>query len=565
MEEIDLANKKKKKKNQASIPMPGVPVKQTPAPKRESRVPSWLKKPWVIAVSALLLVGMVVGIVFGAIAIANRPFDFIATDLSRYVPLLRSDYEDLTIEIDLDHVTEADVERRILQTLVANKNKTALYNGTSDRNRPIALGDMVKIWYRGYYMEDGKRVEFDGGNNIVSENTTEENRTLEIGAGSFVAGFEQGLIGIVPEDYSDLVKITKGEIGASDTVYLRMSATFPDGTTYKNKTVKVDLSDPMLEEKFGVGFAERVVGKSIGNMLGSFTTELRGASAGLSTAIFSDVCVLFKTTGEEKPLTVEARFPLNHAEEELKGREVFFEVYISGVVHYDTPELTESFLTEKLSLTKEKLASYEGEDMIGKYRSYVHETLVEEYNEKRDKIIEDAVWAKMKEVAKKAETPRRAVRMMYEEYLLEFENDFEYYKGVYGYTSIEQFAADTLSISDGSRYKDYIWTMAQSATAEKMTLYYAIQLEGIVPTDDETAAMVAEKKDEMLAYYRDEYYGDKYDRANYKSDAEYEKAIEELKGQVFSTYDEQYFIEEVHYAHAMKHLVTLPTIVDKAQ
>ena len=545
--------------------MQGVPVKKTPAPVKQSRVPDFLKKPWVIAVSVLLVVGMAVGIVFGAIAIANRPFDFIATDLSRYVPLLRSDYEGLEIEINLDHVTDADVERRIQKILVENKNKTALYNGTSDRNRPIALGDMVKIWYRGYYMEDGVRVEFDNGNNIVSEKTTEENRTFEIGAGGFIPGFESGLLGVVPEEYSNLEKITKGEIGAGDTVYLRMSATFPDGTTYTNKIVKVDLSDPELEEKFGIGFADKLVGKSIGNMLGSFTTELRGASEGLSTAIYSDVCVQFKTTGEEKPLTVEARFPLSYGKEELNGRTVFFEVYISDVVHYDTPELSESFITEKLSLDAQTLSSYEGADLIAKYRSYVREILVEEYNESRDKIVEDAVWAKLKEVAKKVETPRRATKMMYEEYLAEFEGDYNYYKDAYGYTSIEQFAVDTLSIEDGSRYKDYIWTMAQSATAEKMTLYYAMQLQNIVPTDEQTAAMVEEKKEEMLAYYRDEYYGDKYDRENYKSDEEYNKAIEQLKSQILSTYDEQYFIEEVHYAHTMKHLVTLPTVIDKAQ
>lgn len=565
MEETDLANKKKKKKNQPSIPMQGVPVKKAPEKKRESRTPAWLRKPWVIAVAALLLVGVIVGVVFGAIALANRPFDFLGTDLSRYVPLVRSDYEDLEIEINLDHVTDADVERRIQKILVENKNKTALYNGASDRNRPIALGDMAKIWYRGYYMKDGERVEFDGGNNIISEQTTEQNRTLEIGGGAFIAGFESGLIGVVPEDYSNLTKVTSGEIGAGDTVYLKMTATFPDGTSYTKKIVKVDLSDPALEEKFGIGFADKIVGKNIGSMLGTFTTELRGAVAGLSTAAYSDVSIQFKTTGEEKPLTVEAYFPLNYGEKTLAGRTVFFEVYISSVVHYTTPELSESFLSEKLSLSAEKLASYEGDDLLSKYRSYVKETLVQEYNASRDKLIEDAVWAKLKEVAKKVEVPNRATKMMYQDYLLEFEEDFAYYKDAYGYTSIEQFAKDTLSIEDGSLYKDYIWTMAQTATAEKMTLYYAIQLEGIVPTDEETAAMVEEKKEEMLAYYRDEYYKDKYDRANYESDEAYNEAIEKLKAQISENYDEQYFLEEVHYAHAMKHLVTLPHVIDKAQ
>ena len=560
-----MSNKKKKKKNQPTIPMQGVPVKKAPEKKRESRTPAFLKKPWVIAVAALLLVGVIVGVVFGAIAIANRPFDFLGTDLSRYVPLVRSDYEDLVIEINLDHVTDAHVEQRIQKILVEHKNNTALYNGTSDRNRPIALGDMAKIWYRGYYMKDGERVEFDGGNNIISEQTTEQNRTLEIGGGAFILGFENSLIGVVPEDYSNLTKITSGTVEAGDTVYLKMTATFPDGTSYTKKTVKVDLSDPALEEKFGIGFADKVVGKNIGSMLGTFTTELRGAADGLSTAVYTDVSVQFKTTGEEKPLTVEAYFPLNYGDATLAGKNVFFEVYISGVVHYNTPKLDESFLSEKLSLTAEKLASYEGDDLLSKYRSYVKAELVKEYNEKRDKLIEDTVWAKLQEVAKKAEVPNRATKMMYEDYLEEFEADYAYYKEAYGYTSIEQFAKDTLSLEDGSLYKDYVFMMARTATAEKMTLYYAIQLEGIAPTDEETAAMVEAKKEELLAYYRDEYYKDKYDRANYKSDEEYNKAIEDLKAQIYENYDEQYFLEEVHYAHAMKHLVTLPTVIDKAQ
>lgn len=61
-----------------------------------------------------------------------------------------------------------------------------------DTSRAVKNGDMIKLDYAGY--KDG--VAFDGG--------TAANQTLHIGSGTFIPGFEEGLVGVKPGDTVDL-------------------------------------------------------------------------------------------------------------------------------------------------------------------------------------------------------------------------------------------------------------------------------------------------------------------------------------------------------------------------
>lgn len=516
----------------------------------------------VIAIAVTLGVVMLLGIVLGIVALVRRPYHFARANIARYMSIDPESYRGLTLKLQLDEVDDAALERAIRQTLVKNKDKDPHNNGAGDRTGEITLGDEVYIWYRGYYLEDGKRVEFDSGCNITSTSITDDQRLLEIGSGSFIAGFEEGLLGHKGEDTSNLRRYTSGTVEAGDIVYLRMSAIFPDGTAYENKTVRIDLSDPALASQYGTDFAQKVIGAQVGSALGTFQTELEGAVAGLSTATFMNVHVTMRTTGEERPLTVETRFPAVYEKApELAGKTAYFEVYISQVVHYETPDLTDSFITNTLGMKADALVSYEGKNLTEKYRLYVRAQLLAEYEKDKQTAAETAMWNKLVELVEVRSVPKRATRTIYRDYLDDFKADYEYYKDYYGYNSIEKYAADALPLQTGQSYEDYLWQMAESAAREKMMFYLVMQTEGITLTDEENEACIEAAVDEMVAYYRDEVYADEYRRDKYKTEAEYQTAIESLRRQIVDYYGEGYFEESAHYDLVMERLLSYATVV----
>lgn len=102
-----------------------------------------------------------------------------------YVTL--GDYKN--IEVTMDGLGVDEAEWVSLYTQVYNELVT-IEEGITDR--AVVNGDWVNIDYSG--KKDG--VAFDGG--------TAEAQLLEIGSGSFIAGFEEGLVGVMPGETVDL-------------------------------------------------------------------------------------------------------------------------------------------------------------------------------------------------------------------------------------------------------------------------------------------------------------------------------------------------------------------------
>lgn len=120
-------------------------------------------------------------------------FDYASADLSKYITLSESEYLNTTVTLGTEYiVTDEQVEQYIADERFDNKAQT---NGdTKVTDQPIKLGDSAFIYYTGYL--DG--TAFEGGSNASSETPHE----LSIGSGSFIPGFEEGLIGIIPADTS---------------------------------------------------------------------------------------------------------------------------------------------------------------------------------------------------------------------------------------------------------------------------------------------------------------------------------------------------------------------------
>ena len=102
-----------------------------------------------------------------------------------YVTL--GDYEGLTLEVDPIEITDEEIDQRIQSDIQGSEaGKEEITEGT------VEEGDLANIDYEG--KKDG--VAFDGG--------TAEGYDLEIGSGTFIEGFEDGLIGVAIGDTVDL-------------------------------------------------------------------------------------------------------------------------------------------------------------------------------------------------------------------------------------------------------------------------------------------------------------------------------------------------------------------------
>ena len=122
-----------------------------------------------------------------------KNFDYLSADLDEYITLPDYDYLKNTVTLGSEYVvTDEMIDEYMADFLFDKKTKT---NGdTQVTDQPIKLGDSAFIYYTGYL----NGVAFNGGSNASDAKPYE----LSIGSGSFIPGFEEGLIGIVPSSTS---------------------------------------------------------------------------------------------------------------------------------------------------------------------------------------------------------------------------------------------------------------------------------------------------------------------------------------------------------------------------
>lgn len=141
------------------------------------------------------IAGLLCGVALLVLASCGSSMSYEDYDLNEYLKV--GEYKGLTVAPYSISVTDDEVQEQIQSNLKAAAKDTKL-----DKNTAIADGDTVNIDYTGKV--DGKK--FDGG--------IAEKQDLTIGSGSFIDGFESGLIGhkkgetvtlnlTFPEDYSE--------------------------------------------------------------------------------------------------------------------------------------------------------------------------------------------------------------------------------------------------------------------------------------------------------------------------------------------------------------------------
>ena len=115
-----------------------------------------------------------------------------------YVTL--GDYNGVSVEAALDEITQEDVDAYINNLVVSNPLMTEV------TDRAVENGDTVNIDYVGKYADT--KEAFDGG--------TASGASLVIGSGSYIDGFESGLIGVKKGETVDLNLTFPEDYGAAD-------------------------------------------------------------------------------------------------------------------------------------------------------------------------------------------------------------------------------------------------------------------------------------------------------------------------------------------------------------
>lgn len=548
----------------------------------------------IIITAAILLAVIIAGVIVFVVQSIKKDagFDYMKSSLADYVEFTK-DYKDFEINVDIAKPKDIDVDVAILSLLCADKSESPNYGGGLVKsNHTIGIGDVVHIWYRGYLIgEDGEEINVAGMSNFGNETPHE----LEIGSGGFIPGFELNLIGKQTHDSNPFVKITEGTPKEGQIAYISFTRT--TGSDKKDKitetNVRVDLSEN-IDDQFGNGFKARLMLGNIGSKI-DFQVETDDGKM----YNYTDAVVNFVTECEDKVVSIETYFPYSYGTQNLRNEKAIFEVYFDGVVDYDGPEkgvenataiegeigkantidsvdeitdeyLKKQFEDEDIKISLDEVNEFEGETLVERYFAFAKDALDKLYEEEYRSMVESAIWDYYKANSKANKYPEKKIEEIYKEYINDIERQFDIsggqvynqYTGSYQtYQTIDTYAPAYLGLTSGTNWKAYVTGIAQSLVKERMVMYYIMRTENLVPTDAEVAAEVEKVRQEYLDEYVKQYLEYENKTEDDFTDAEYKEFVEARRGEIFSYYDDEHFVETAHYNLFVEKILDWPDVV----
>ncbi len=457
----------------------------------------------VIAVSIIALIGLGVLINY----LANRGFDYMSEDLSEYIKLPEEIYKGFKTDLKFDEVGDAEVDRLINKLICQNKEKEPENEGASVMREAVEVGSVVEIFYRGYtFDKDGNEIEIENSSNLFGTPYK-----LEVGSGVFIPGFENALIGKIPDEYPrQLYQTFNGVVEEGQVVYISYRALYPDGKTGTSYSERIDLKSGDIDAKYGVGFKEFIIGKEIGEKLGEKIFKLAKGDV-----VYYDMTVEYVTERDPNTLSIEARFPLTYSEEDLRGKTVKFDVYFQSHVKYETDTYDEDFIKNVLKLTEKDLESYTGATLIEKHRSKLLSEAKAADEKNRSQIYENDIWEYLHSKVEIIKFPQSEVNEFYESEYNRIKQ--QYNMNPSGYSSVEEFARVYYRLGPTENLKVHMTAIAQKTVAEKMMFYHILRSERIIPRGDEFDRLYEETIKEQLEYHQTDdreelldYYGEDY-------------------------------------------------------
>ncbi len=520
--------------------------------------------------SLVLIVGVGFGIYYAIEAEEQRKFNYLTSDLSKYITIDEKNYKNISLSIPVAAPKDIDVNVTILNLLASKKDGTPLNNGAVMKSGTISAGDVVKIYYRGYILdENGKEKYVANMCNFANVDPA----SLEIGSNQFIPGFELSLSGNFSgrefKENNEFVKIKEGKPTSGQIIYISYTKQLKDSTSSSDKTTataeRIILDTDDIDKKYGSGVKERILNLSIGADGTSFDAVIDG-----KTYSYTNFKIDFATTCEsaDNYLLVECYFPYDYSTTSLQNKTAYFEVYVNGMVDYEAPEFTDEFIQENLGkddfgVKEEDLKKYEG-TLTEKLEAYIKELLDNEYQSIYEEELEEAMWNHFhnENVTVIKRYPTLKVDAIYSEY---FDDVYHQYntsggsiKNALGSSvtckTVDEYAVIYLGLeyAENQDWKSVLYDMAKSLVKERLILYYLMREENIVPTDEALAEQVAASKEEYLNEYIDQYLTEYSDKKENYDEAAWDEFVAEREKDLYTYYNDDYFTETAYYEIALK-------------
>ncbi len=471
--------------------------------------------------------------------------NYVSDSLDAYINIKETDYKGLEINVPMLPPGEDDLDNEINKLL-------AMHRGDSPKgtytNVGAQLGYDVNILYLGYQLDSaGRRLLVDGATNYKSANTKTDRYTVGLNSDVFGVGFDNEIIGKMPNGRLDNVTDQGNYVTKDNLIYATVSFVLDNGLVYDEVPVCIDPSADNFESLWGIGAFESPLFKSensFGSIVLTGNSYLTFPLAGGGQITYTSFTIDYISSASAAPYTVESRFAFDYSIEELRNEKVYYDVYIESVVEYDVPEFNEAFITEKLKLASDTLASYEGENLAEKCRSYYAGLLKSEYDSVCRSYVEYQVWNKLKANIKITMYPQREVDRIYialvEDYSLSL---LEENAAGAGYADLDEYMKEVLELGEGGEWTSYLLAQVKDTVKERLIVYAVLQDSALMPTDEEFARIYEEELKRDYEYAVSAYPGAFKDLEDFKTYIKNERGEAEYKHTVYYYYATDKLIE----------------------
>lgn len=486
----------------------------------------------------------------------RKNVNFREDSLSEYIDIKESDYKEIEIILSSSAPTADDVEAEIQRLIATHRKGPVDTTQTWFYNRPLKIGDDALIYYVAYTLDkDGRKLTVKEASN---HKTAEPYRyTIGTGADVFGSEFDSALVGKYAVEgegignIRDTAYVTDGCV-----IYATVSYVMDNGLLYDSIDVCIDPSAPDFEEKWGRGAADLFCGydskyqKMIGSILLTGGDTETFILPDERTITYTAATVNYVTHSNTAPITIESTLPYNYAVEELRGKEVFFDVYLEKTVAYDIYEFDEDFVTNKIGYpdvkyNAETFAKYEGSTATEKYRSYIREVLNISYENYKRSYAEQYIWNYIKThvaVKKYPETEVDNVYLSWEKY---YKQEFAKAQGAgAGYENFDEYMAEIFELGEGGEWTSVLLANSKDTVKERLLTYAILRDANLLPSEEEFKKIFDE---ELL---RDFNYANSISQGKFETLEDYKKYIENDRG--LSEYE-----HDVYYYYVTDKLVEM--------
>ncbi len=468
-------------------------------------------------------------------------FNYESFDFKPYITLASSEYVGKEISIPYDETMPESYYGAKLNALLMQYATDIKVTDKAAKD-----GDTVNIYYKGVVIgEDGSETAFDGG-------TYEKFGTpypLTLGSNSFIDGFEEGLVGVLPTDtlrVRETGVITDEDVALVSCTYTSKTLSTGKESTSKDENVYFDFrGDVLLTD-----LKNALLGKEVGGTY-TVTAEKDADKNGTPETETTYVVTVHGLLDLSTPASVMATFPTPYPNSpDLAGKTVKFYVWVESIDGKQPPVFDKTFVLEKLKYETEEedvLAAFEREFRESVQKAYVSECRTAAINAVSDHVREVILFHSL---------PEKAV--LYEYTLLKEEAEYyyDYYtKAGYKLDSIEDFIIAYYGVEEaGEDFSADAWYRenAEEILRENAIYFYLCDVLGVTVSEEEVTEAVNEFLDEMIesakqsegkTYTREEvyekcvsYYGEGYIEMFYRDSIRESRLNDQLYGNITVIY-----------------------------